>query len=219
MLIPAADKRTVGRTGGTHDGSNREIGSQPAYPIATRAIHDEALRQPCPAAGDRSAGRSGDALHQPTCVARSRFRPPLPCRRSHRARSTHSSTTQSTRAGITRWRNQDAFLSGLTTRFRFLSTSCPQFTEPVFSKNHAPNHSVKVKAGWSPCNPPKGKPGSNTHVDELRDSAAGCGCRVGPGKRRRIQMYLDVLSPRALRRVSGAERTIDLPLRVNPSTF
>ena len=33
------------------------------------------------------------------------------------------------------------------------------------------------------------------------------------------QMYLDVLSPRALRRVSGAERTIDLPLRVTPSAF
>jgi hypothetical protein len=32
-----------------------------------------------------------------------------------------------------------------------------------------------------------------------------------------LQMYLDVLSPRALRRVSGAERTIDLPFRVNPS--
>ena len=31
-------------------------------------------------------------------------------------------------------------------------------------------------------------------------------------------MYLDVLSPRALRRVSGAERTINLPFRVNPST-
>ena len=75
MLFKVADKRTVGRKGGTHDGSNREIQSQPEpTPWLTGPIPHEELWQPRPAPEDDWLGANVMCCISQTGVARSRFR-------------------------------------------------------------------------------------------------------------------------------------------------